>query len=204
MRFSGLAVLLAWLGGCGDDGGEDPLAVVTAKAGTYEGSWELFGLDADCRPESAMSWTDVATAAEPTLEADRAFVHVADHMTLASGMEIDRAWLEGVFVEDDGTAGAQFIDEDGVVTVLEEVEPYHFRYSAPLADVDRIFLACIPPETPLDGGHVVDKIVTFPGDQETHSIHRATHLAWTDPGGKARTADFESLAGTHRKVAPPP
>jgi hypothetical protein len=105
-----------------------------------------------------------------------------------------------VLIEPDGSVGRQFIDMDGVVTELEEVEPGHFQYQVTIASSDFYFLDGITPANLIEGHHLVDKVVSSESGQETHQIHRTTHVGWTDDAGEKATADFESLKGTHQKT----
>jgi hypothetical protein len=206
-RFAWLAVAL--LAACG---GEDetappvqetrktPEEVLADKAGTYQGNWELFGRATDGTVSSAMTWTDVAVADRPTVEAERAYLEVVDTMTMSTGMEIVQQWIEGVIIDRDGKVGQQFIEMEGVVTLLDEIEPDHFQYETPIADTDFFFIQGVTPQTLTAGHHLVDKVVTHPDGKETHSIHRTTHLEWTDAMGMPQTADYESLVGTHTKT----
>jgi hypothetical protein len=202
--------LLTVVAACGGDesapgetpppAGEKPEAVLAAKAGTYEGNWEIFARAADGTVQSAMTWTDVAVADRPTIESERAYLHVVDNMTLAGGMQMTQEWIEGVLVEPDGTAGKQFIEMNGAVTVLEEIEPHHYQYETEIEDTDYYFIEGVTPGMVVAGHHAIDKVVTFPGDKETHSIHRTTHLEWSDAMGNAQTDEWESLTGTHVKT----
>src|SRR5262245_4864310 len=126
------ALLASMVTGCGGDDdtaaapeAPSPLEVVTKKAGTYEGSWELFGRRATGMTYSAMKWTDVAIADKPVAEKTRAYVTVNDSMTMADMSKIEQSWIEGVLIEADGSVGPQFIDMAGVVTELHEVSPGH-------------------------------------------------------------------------------
>ena len=211
MKASMRSIWMGWLGagvvllcGCGGGtnppAGEDPAEVLAAKAGTYDGNWELFGRAADGTVFSASTWTDVAVADQPTFETDRAYLRVVDDMTFAGGMEIMQEWIEGVLVEADGTAGQEFIETNGVVTLVDEVEPDHFRYQTDVTPADLYFFEGITPDVLVSGYHVLDKVVTFPGGVETHTITRNTHLEWNDPAGTLQTADFVSLTGVHVKA----
>ncbi|HEV8323938.1 MAG TPA: hypothetical protein VG389_20135 [Myxococcota bacterium] len=180
--------------------GEDPAAVLAARTGTYDGSWELFGRAADGTVYSATTWTDVAVADRPTFEAERAYLHVVDNLFFAGGMQITQEWLEGVLLEADGSAGQTFIEMDGADVLVDEIEPDHFHYETEVTPADLYFVEGVTPDVLVAGYHVVDKVVTFPGGTETHTVTRMTHLEWNDATGTLQTADFQSLAGVHVKV----
>lgn len=190
-------------GGAGGAGGgtPDPLAYLAQKAGTYEGSWELFGIDAGGLPSLAFAWTDVAVADQPTVEATRAYLHVTDNLQFTFGFmgTQTQSWLEGVLILPDGKLGNQFLDQDGVVTELIEIEPNHFVYETELSTYDLGLVEGLTQQNLVEGHHTVDKLVTFPDGVETHTISRMTHVEYIDMMGQVVTRDWESLTGTHEK-----
>ncbi|MCA9691343.1 MAG: hypothetical protein R3A51_13055 [Nannocystaceae bacterium] len=184
-----------------DTDGDDPVAAaLDAKAGTYMGSWELFGYDPMAGAYPAFAWTDVVTAQNPTVEADRAYLDVTDVITFEMGGGYEQMWIEGFQLNEDGTPGAEFIEMMGVVTVLEEVEPDHYVYEQPVTEQDLMLIAGVTLENLVSGTHVVDKVVTHPGGVETHTISRTTSIEYTDDADQLVTIEFESLRGTHEKT----
>ena len=196
-------LLLVLVTACAEDPDDndalDPETALQAKAGTYEGSFALNGLDQDLQTVVAMTWTDVAVAADPTIEDDRAYLHVTDASTFADGMQFQQTWIEGYLLDEDGRIGDEFIEMNGVVTVITEVEPGRFRYEQELGPQDFFALGPVTMDKLTAGHHVVDKTVSFVDGVETHDIVRTTHLAWNDTDG-AHELEFESLSGRHRKT----
>jgi|GEM_PF-2152955 len=194
-----VALLPACADGPSDDVEPDLEALLDARAGTYEGSFQLSGLDETGQPIPMMMWTDVAVADEPTIDDDRAYLHVNGTSTFADGTVHEQSWIEGYLLDGDGFAGDEFIEMNGVVTVVTELAPDRYQYEQELSPQDFYLLGPVTAENLDAGHHVMDKTVTFPDGIETHDIIRTTHLEWTDEGG-SQTLEFESLSGQHRKV----
>ncbi|MBK8253244.1 MAG: hypothetical protein IPK82_11335 [Polyangiaceae bacterium] len=192
-------------GGSGGAGGQtepDPLAYLNAKAGTYEGSWSLSGLDADGQTALVYQWTDIALANQPTVESTRAYLHVEDTLTFTFGFmgTQKQNWLEGVLLHPDGTFGNQFVEQDGVVTLLVEVEPNHFEYQTSLSMYDLALVEGLTKDNLIEGHHTITKVITYPNGVETHTITRETHVEYADSTNATVIQNFESLTGEHKKT----
>ncbi len=185
----------------GDGNGNEAAvrAALEEKSGTFMGSWELFGLDEAGERQRVFGWTDVATTSMPTVEAMRAFVHVSDVMMFEGGGGTTEEWIEGVVIEADGSVGDSFVDQRGVVTIQEEVEPDHFVYEMDITPMDLMGLPGVTMENLIEGHHTMDKHVTRPGGVETHAIERTTHVVWMDAERGRQAVDYVSLTGTHRR-----
>ncbi|NUO52037.1 MAG: hypothetical protein HOV80_24565 [Polyangiaceae bacterium] len=187
-------------GGGGGESANDPLAYLAAKAGTYEGSWEIYAVDAAQVRSLKYAWTDVAVADTPTVEATRAYLTVVDNMTFTVGFNgtQEQTWIEGILIEPSGALGQQFVETDGVLTIQIEVEPHHFVYETALTQYDLLLIEGCTEQNLIEGHHTIDKTVTFPDGIETHTISRTTHASCNATSGMI-TVDYPSLTGTHRK-----
>jgi hypothetical protein len=188
-------------GGGGGGPNEEALAYLATRAGTYEGSWDLYEIDAAQVRALKYSWDDVAIADMPTVEATRAYLYVQDDLTFTFGFDgTDTTnWIEGILLEEGGALGEAFIEQDGVVTIQTEVEPNHYVYQTELSPYDIPLIEGCTVDNLIEGYHTIDKVVTFPGGVETHTISRMTH-ATCDADAGMITVDYESLTGTHRKT----
>ena len=77
--------------------------VVHDMAGTYVGSWTMFGIDAEGQVVEYSSWTDTVKAENPQMDGDRAYVLATDEMVFENSnippMEV--SWKEG-YISDAG------------------------------------------------------------------------------------------------------
>ena len=179
--------------------GAEALEMVTEMAGTYQGDFEMFGLDAADASYSASAWVDTAVASNPRIEGDRAQVDVHDTMEMDGGGTYEMDWVEGLLIEEDGSTGEWFMEMEGVVTIMTEVEPGHFEYEQAVEDYDFYYWANITPENLIVGSHLTTKLVADEGGLETHDITRTTHLEYDDGAGGSVTVDYTSMEGTHQK-----
>ena len=177
----------------------EALETVSAMVGTFGGSWEMFGLDAQDQPVVAMTWTDVATATDPVAEAGRAYVSITDVMDTDAYGQMEQSWIEGVYIEDDCSVGVPFMEMDGEVTEMPWIEDDHVQYTTEVTDNDLWFFENIDTSNFITGSHTTDKYVSFPDGVETHEITRTTHLEY-DADGETVVLDFTSLSGTHAKT----
>ncbi len=178
--------------------GQDALDHVIAKAGTYHGAWEMYGLDASDKVYLASTWTDIAVGSNPRIEGDRAQLDVIDTMDI-DGFEYVIEWTEGLMIEKDGSTGQAFMDMDGVVTLMPEIKPGYFQYQTDVVSSDLFYMANIDMSNLILGYHVTEKWVSEVNGLETHDITRNTHLKWSDKSGEYE-ADFLSMTGQHTKV----
>ncbi len=179
--------------------GAEALDLVTAKAGTYEGSWQMFGLDPLDVSYPSMTWTDVAVATNPRIDGERALVDVTDTMDMGNYGEMQATWLEGVMIETDGSPGDEYMEMDGVVTVFSKVADDEYEYVTDIADSDYFSWSNVSAQNLIDGYHTTHKTVSWPDGQETHDITRTTTLEY-DGGDGPVVVEFTSLVGQHIKV----
>lgn len=175
------------------------LGVVETMVGTYEGFWEMWGLDAKDQPVSVMTWTDVAVASNPQADDARAWAETVNDMKIDPYGPMQVTWIEGVLVTKDCGAGVRFIEQDGVVTEMPEIEPDHYSYQAELSSSELRMYENVTTSNLVLGYHVMDKLVTRPEGVETHDVSRLTHLEY-DREGTIQVVEFTSLLGQHRKV----
>jgi hypothetical protein len=177
----------------------EALTTVSALVGSFQGSWEMYGLDAQDQVITSMTWTDTATATDPVAEATRAYVSVTDVGKSAEYGAFSQSWIEGVYIEDDCSVGDWFMDMEGVVTDMPEIEPDHFQYQTDVTANDLYFFENVTSTNLISGYHITDKLVTHPDGVETHNITRTTHLEYSGDNGDV-TLDFTSMAGTHQRA----
>jgi hypothetical protein len=171
---------------------------VSALQGTYTGSWISYRLNPDGQPAKAMSWTDTMTAGNPTGQSDRAFVTTTDEMVFNGGrpepMKVGGS--EGYLLNRDGSLGDYFIKTAGQEFRMRQLGDSVWAYTAKASEAEAGQLG-IP-----KGGsavHVLVKVITKEGGEETHRITRLTTATWKEADGKDRSAQFVSLAGAHKR-----
>src|SRR6476661_3318347 len=84
-------------------------------AGSYTGSWTIFGIDEKGDVVKRMAWTDTIKAEKPEVQGDRAYVSTIDEMTFEGG-KIPPSKVqgrEGYFVTNGGGLGDYFIETFG-------------------------------------------------------------------------------------------
>jgi len=192
-------------GGDGDSGdggaawGEESLDLITSKSGAYGGAWEMMGLDASGATYTAMTWTDEVTSSDPRIEGDRAIVDVYSFMVIDPYGEYELSWIEGVFIEEDGSAGEEFMEMDGEITIFTKVADDRYEYETAVGQDDYYYWDGPTAQNLISGHHVNTKIVSYPDGVETHDITRFTTLEWDDGGG-VQVAEFTSMMGQHYRV----
>src|SRR5437016_6190188 len=85
---------------------------VRQLAGTYTGSWTLFGIDDKGQIVQRMVWTDTLKAQGPEVQGDRAYISTTDEMVF-EGSKIPPMTVrgrEGYFLGKDGRLGDYFIE----------------------------------------------------------------------------------------------
>jgi hypothetical protein len=179
--------------------GQEALDLVTARAGTYQGAWEMLGLDAGDEPYTYLSWTDDIVGSNPRIEGDRAMMDVTDFMVLEDYGDYEISWIEGVLIEEDGSPGEEFMEMDGEVTIFSQVKDGYYEYQTELARSDFSAWANVTQDNLISGYHTTYKVVTWPDGMETHDITRVTTLEW-DAGDGPQTIEFTSMTGRHQKV----
>jgi hypothetical protein len=170
---------------------------VRAIAGTYTGSWALFGIDDKGGVVKKAAWTDTVTAADPQVKGDRAFVTMTDEMVFEGGAgKFKMQGTEGYFLKKDGSLGEYFIETFGQLKRMVKVGDNVRSYAAP-ADARELGQLGFPKDA--SATHVLVKVVTNEDGVETHRISRVTTATWKDKDGKERTLQFVSLQGFHKR-----
>lgn len=182
-----------------DDGGvwgQEALDFVTDNlVGTFTGAWTLWGLDSADEQVERAAWTDSATGSNPRIDGDRALVDISNVMdgeTWTQEME----FLEGVYIEDDGSMGSYFFEIDSVVTLLTETSPGVWEYDSPIISSDYSGMVNVTADNLVTGSKHSTKVISFPGGVEHHQITGTTHVEY-DAGGGLQVVDFVSIEGYH-------
>jgi len=171
---------------------------VRELAGTYTGSWTMFGIDESGKTVKRLAWTDIIKADNPEVKGDRAFVSTTDEMTFEGGQipPYKIQGKEGYFLKKDGGLGEYFIEIAGQTNRLVKVGDNVWSYSTPAAADD---LGRLGFPKGASGQHVLVKVVTKEQGVETHRISRLTTVSWQDKEGKERWLQFISLQGFHKR-----
>ncbi len=182
--------------------GQEALDEVEQLAsGHFEGAWEMYGLDAMDRPVSAMTWTDVVTAENPRIEGERALVDVTDVMQFEEWGEYTMSWIEGVLINKDGSAGEQFMEIEGELTIITEIAPDRYEYAGEVTSQDLQYVENVTPANLISGSKYTTKVVTWADDLQTHQVTTETTLEYTDAAGNVDTVSFTSMEGSHQQFA---
>jgi len=72
----------------------DALISAESLVGTYEGKWELYGLDGNAKVVQTVSWTDRVEASNPTLNGGKVFIAAKDTMTYPNGETYTLEWKD--------------------------------------------------------------------------------------------------------------
>jgi hypothetical protein len=167
-------------------------------AGTYAGSWTLFGLDEEGEVVKLMSWTDTIQAEHPQVDGEQAFVLTTGEMVFDDGnippMKI--AGKEGYFLLGDGSLGDYFVETNGQVSKSNQLGENVWVSVTPASPQD---LASYRLPNVASGQHVMNKVVTGEAGAEVHRITRVTTVNWTDQAGQERSTQFVSLQGFHQR-----
>ena len=188
-------------GGGGSDvewGGTSLEFVSEHLTGVFEGSWVLSGLDASDAVVEQASWSDVVTASNPRIDGDRALVDVSSEMdggTWTQTLEFH----EGVYIEEDGSMGAYFVEMDGEETILIETSPDVWEYDEDLGPNDFDVMVNVSAENLVEGWKHSVKVVTRPDGGERHDITTTTRVEYDGAAG-VQTAEFTSLSGYHERT----
>lgn len=174
---------------------------VSAIAGTYAGSWTVFGLDEKGQTVKRAAWTDVLKAENPVNQKDRAFVTITDEMTFEGGRIPPRKTqgAEGYLLNKDGSLGDYYFETAGQVYRFQKLSPDTWAYVIP---ADARELAQLGFTNVVSGQHTLVKVITSEQGVETHRISRVTTVNWKDAEGKERWTQFVSLQGFHKRQSP--
>jgi hypothetical protein len=180
------------------DAPASPPKEVRDIAGTYTGSWAMYGIDEKGAVVKRMAWTDTVKAENPEVKGDRAFVTMTDEMTFEGGKipPFKTKGTEGYFLTKDGGLGDYFVEVGGKLNRMVKVSDNVSSYVAP-AEARDLGMLGFPKDA--SGQHVLVKVVTTEQGVETHRITRLTTVSWKDKDGKERWQQFVSLQGFHKR-----
>lgn len=166
-------------------------------AGTYTGSWTMFGIDEKGGVVKKMAWTDTVNATDPRVKDGRALVTMTDEMTFEGAKQsFKMQGTEGYLLTKEGAPGEYFIETLGQVKRMVKVADNVWTGVSP-ADARELDQLGFPKNA--SGQHVLVKVVTKEQGIETHRISRVTTATWKDKDGNERTIQFVSLQGYHKR-----
>ncbi len=167
-------------------------------AGTYAGSWTLFGIDEAGEAVKLMSWTDTIQAENPQLDGEQAYVLTTGEMVFDNPNipPLKIAGKEGYFLLPNGSLGDHFVETNGQVSKSTQLGENVWISVTPASAQD---LASYGLPNVSSGQHVMNKVVTSEAGVETHRITRITTVTWTDEAGQERSTQFVSLQGFHQR-----
>ncbi len=172
--------------------------VETRLVGAFSGDWQLYGTDASDQPVESYAWTDVISATNPRSEENRALVDISDEMD-GGRWQQTVTFNEGVYISEDNGVGDYFMEMDGVITILTEVEPDRWEYSSELTENDLALVANLTEENYRSGYKVATKLVTWVDGWERHDVSVLTHVEYAGTDGSTQVVEFTSLLGYHQK-----
>ena len=167
-------------------------------AGTYAGSWTLFGIDEEGQVVTLMSWTDTIQAENPQVDGDQAYVLTTGEMVFDNSNipPLQIAGKEGYFLLGDGTLGDYFVETNGQVSKSHHLGEDVWVSVTPASSQD---LASYGLPNVSSGQHIMNKVITSEAGVEVHRITRVTTVNWTDQAGQERSIQFVSLQGFHQR-----
>jgi hypothetical protein len=170
---------------------------VKAMAGTYTGSWSMFGLDQKGNIVKKMSWTDVLEAKNPTVKNGQAYVTTIDNMLFEGNIPPQKVkGREGYYLNEDGSLGEYFIEMAGQTLKMIKIDRDVWTYTTPANPYEYSILGLT---NVLYAKHVLIKVVTREDEVETHRISRLTTVHFTGKDNKEEWIQFISLQGIHRR-----
>lgn len=170
---------------------------VKAMAGTYTGSWSIFGLDQEGTIVKKMSWTDVIVAQNPVIQDGQAYVSTIDNMVFEGNIPPQKiVGKEGYFLNEDGTLGDYFMEMAGQTLKMTMIDKDVWTYTSPVNPYEYSMLGFT---NVIYAKHVMVKVITREDEGETHRISRVTTVHWTGKDNKEHWIQFISLQGFHRR-----
>jgi len=169
-------------------------------AGSYGGSWTMFGLDEAGQVVKLVAWTDTIQAENPQVDGTQTYVLTTGEMVFEDTNipPLKIAGKEGYFLLPDGTLGDYFVETNGQISKSNQVSENVWITVTPASAQE---LAAYRLPNVSAGQHILNKVVTSEADVETHRITRVTTVKWTDSAGQDRSTQFVSLQGFHQRHA---
>jgi hypothetical protein len=178
--------------------GQEVPKEVKALAGTYSGSWTMYGIDANCNIVEKMKWTDTMEATNPVIKDGRAYVVTIDKMKFADGIPPQEIkGTEGYFINSDGNLGDYYFENFGQVTKMVKLGEKTWVYSMPVYPDRLSFLGF---SNVISGRQIVVKEITDEDGTEIHRICIVTTVNWKDKDGKINWKQFISMLGYHKRM----
>lgn len=167
-------------------------------AGTYVGSWALFGIDEGGNVIQLASWTDTIKAESPQIDAEQAYVLTTSEMVFdgSEAPPMQFTGKEGYLLMPDGSLGDYFVETFGQMTKSSLLGENVWISVTPASAED---LASYRLPNDSSGQHVLVKVVTSEDGVEIHRITRVTTVTWIDQTGQDRSTQFVSLQGFHQR-----
>ena len=177
--------------------GQEVPEEVKALAGTYTGSWSMFGLDQEGTIVKKMSWTDVLEAQNPVVKDGRAYVTTIDNMVFEGNIPPQKVTgKEGYVLNEDGSLGDYFMEMAGQTLKMIKIDQDVWIYTSPVNPYEYSIMGLT---NVLFAKHVLVKVITREDEVETHRISRVTTVHWTGKENKEQWIQFISLQGIHRR-----
>lgn len=167
-------------------------------AGTYVGSWTLFGIDEERKVVKLASWTDTIKAENPQMDGEQAYVLTTNEMVFddSAAPPVNFTGKEGYFLRPDGSLGDYFIETFGQLSKSTQLGE-NIWISVTPASAEDLASYRLPHDS--SGQHVLVKVVTSEEGTEIHRITRVTTVAWTDQAGQDQSIQFVSIQGFHKR-----
>ncbi|MBY0230874.1 MAG: hypothetical protein K2W96_16435 [Gemmataceae bacterium] len=171
---------------------------VRALAGSYAGSWTMFGIDGKGEVVKKMAWTDTVKAERPEVKDGRAQVAVSGEMAFEGGKPPPFRFKgkEGYLLKKGGGLGDYFTEMAGETRVMAKLGEGTWAGASEASEADLMRLGFPKGAT---GTHVMVKAVGEEKGVETHRITRLTTARWKDKDGKERVLQFTSMKGHHTR-----
>ena len=171
---------------------------VAAIAGTYTGTWTMYGIDDKGQIIKRVTWTDTIKAENPQIKDDRAFVTITDEMLFEGIYAPPRKSVgaEGYLLNKDGSLGDYFMEFGQMRYRMQRLNKDVWSYVVTASPSE---LASLGFKNIISGQHILVKVITYEQGIETHRISRLTTVNWKDADGKDRWIQFVSLQGFHKR-----
>ncbi len=171
---------------------------VKAMAGSYTGSWTMYGIDETGNIIKKFSWNDTMEAVNPIIKDGRAYVSVENKQKFSenSPPQIFKG-TEGYFLNKDGSLGDYYYEMFGQVFKMLPLDKNTWTYTMPANPGE---LSMLGFSNVSYGNHVFIKVVTKEKDTEIHRVTRVSTIGWKDKKGAVQWKQFISLQGYHKRV----